>query len=97
MAMKRLTIRLLLVALVLGTATASLHAGVFFKRAKREDKPKYPPKYERVSNAHNFVFRDKEGNVQVRKVPSGYLEQFPTPALFYDGYPHSGDDSGLGF
>lgn len=70
-----------------------------FKRtpAQKAQMEQYPPRYVRVPNVQNYVFRDKEGRVHVRKVPSGYAEGFPTPALFYYGYPHSGDDTGLGF
>jgi hypothetical protein len=57
----------------------------------------YGPRYVRVPNVQNYVFRGKDGRIHVRKVPSGYAEGFPTPALFYYGYPHSGDDTGLGF
>jgi len=45
----------------------------------------------------NYVFRDKNGQVHVRKVYPGYANQFPPPAYLYYGYPHSGDDTGLGF
>jgi hypothetical protein len=94
--MTRWPVRLLLASVALAACAGLLEAGQKQARIKRE-KLQYPPRYVRVSNVQNYVFRDKNGNVHVRKVPSGYAEQFPTPALFYYGYPHSGDDTGLGF
>jgi hypothetical protein len=94
--MKRWPVRLLLASCALVACAGILEAGQKPVRAKRE-KLQYPPRYVRVPNVQNYVFRDKNGKVHVRKVPSGYAEQFPTPALFYYGYPHSGDDTGLGF
>ena len=89
-------VRLLLASVAIAACAGLLEAGQKSPRAKRE-KLQYPPRYVRVPNVQNYVFRDKNGKVQVRKVPSGYAEGFPTPALFYYGYPHSGDDTGLGF
>ncbi len=100
--MKRLCVRWLLVGCAIILCGDSVQAGPkIFARKSREqrqaEKEQYPPKFVRVPNAQNYVFRGKDGRVQVRKVPSGYAEGFPTPALFYYGYPHSGDDTGLGF
>jgi hypothetical protein len=32
----------------------------------------------------------------VRQVYSGYSSNLPPPAFLYYGYPHSGDDTGIG-
>ncbi len=94
--MTRWPARVLLASIALVACAGLLEAAQKPARVKCE-KLQYPPRYVRVSNAQNYVFRDKNGKVHVRQVPSGYAEQFPTPALFYYGYPHSGDDTGLGF
>jgi hypothetical protein len=103
--MKRWPAVLLLLGCAVATCASTAEAGPKrFQRLKREPKnaqqqqlQDYPPRYVRAPNSQNYVFRDKAGQVHVRKVPSGYAEQFPTPAMFYYGYPHSGDDTGLGF
>ena len=94
--MKRLTVRLLLMSCALGACIAPATAGELFQRMKRH-RQVTPHRYDRAPNAQDYVFRDREGNVKVRKVYPGYAEKFPIPALFYYGYPHSGDDTGLGF
>ena len=94
--MKRWSTRMMVLGCLLATGLPTVEAGQLFQRVKRE-RQETPPRYVRAPNAWNYVFRDKEGKVQVRKVYPGYADQFPTPALFYYGYPHSGDDTGLGF
>lgn len=100
--MKRWGLRLLLLGSLVSIASSPVEAGGgLFSRKTREQRQakraEYPPKWERYSNAQDYIFRGKDGRVHVREVYSGYAEQFPTPALFYYGYPHSGDDTGLGF
>jgi hypothetical protein len=98
--MKRLFVRWLILGLAIVACGRLAEAGPFSRKTREQrqaQREQYPPKYVRVPNAQNYVFKDKNGQVHVRKVPSGYAEGFPTPALFYYGYPHSGDDTGLGF
>jgi hypothetical protein len=94
--MKRWSVRLLLLSCALAACTAPTEAGQMFQRMKRE-RQQTPHRYDRAPMKQDYVFRDAEGKVKVRKVYPGYAEQFPTPAIFYYGYPHSGDDTGLGF
>jgi len=77
--------------------SATFFAGDASAAPKNQRKVKYPPRWQRTSNAWNYVYRDRNGNKRVREVYPGYSQQFPVPALFYYGYPHSGDDTGLGF
>lgn len=56
----------------------------------------YPPRVIRGSYAEYIVIRQKGRPVRVKKVYSGYSAQFPPPAMLYYGYPHSGDDTGIG-
>ncbi len=93
--MKRWIFGLLALGALFAVDTTQAQAGEWLKRL-RQDRQKYPPKWERTSNAWNYVYRDREGQVKVREVYPGYADRFPTPALFYYGYPHSGDDTGLG-
>jgi hypothetical protein len=100
--MKRLIVGLLVTGSVLAVQAGTAQGQLFQRKRQTQQqqqqaKLKYPPRYERVSNAWNYVYRDKTGQTKVREVYSGYSSQFPTPALFYYGYPHSGDDTGLGF
>ena len=94
--MKRWALGLLLVSCALAACTAELEAGDFFQPHKRQ-RVQYPPRYTRASMSQYYVFRDPNGQVHVRQVYPGYAERFPPPAYLYYGYPHSGDDTGLGF
>ena len=94
--MKRWSVRLLLLSFALSAGSAPIEAGQLFQRIKRE-RQQTPHRYDRAPMKQDYVFRDAEGQVKVRKVYPGYAEQFPIPAIFYYGYPHSGDDTGLGF
>ena len=57
---------------------------------------RYPPRYTRGSYADYLVKKQKNGEPTVRQVYSGYSSNFPPPAFLYYGYPHSGDDTGIG-
>ncbi len=56
----------------------------------------YPPRAIRGSYGEYVVIRQKGRPVRVKKVYTGYSAHFPPPALLYYGYPHSGDDTGIG-
>ena len=56
----------------------------------------YPPRVIRGSYAEYVVIRQQGRPVRVKKVYTGYSAHFPMPALMYYGYPHSGDDTGIG-
>lgn len=95
--MKRWSVRLLILSCALAACVAQAQAGQKFQRMKRE-RQATPHRYDRAPMKQDYVFRDpKTGKVEVRKVYPGYAEKFPVPAMFYYGYPHSGDDTGLGF
>jgi hypothetical protein len=55
----------------------------------------YPPRVTRGSYAE-YISPKKTGLPYVRQVYSGYSHGFPPPAFLYYGYPHSGDDTGIG-
>jgi len=93
--MKRWTLRILLLGFVVAACAADLQAGEWLDRMRRE-RAKYPPRYTRGSVAQPYVFRDREGKIQVRETYIGYEDHFPPPAYLYYGYPHSGYFTGLG-
>lgn len=93
--MKRCTLGLLLVALTLSALPGTAQAGKMLDRM-REQRQKYPPKWKLSTMSPYYVDRDKEGDVRVRQVYPGFAEHFAPPAMFYYGYPHSGDDTGIG-
>jgi hypothetical protein len=76
---------------LLAVATILMTAGQ--AQAKKKD---YPPRYTRGSYAEKLVIRRPNGQVDVRTVWSGYSNGWPRPAWLYYGYPHSGDDTGIG-
>jgi hypothetical protein len=84
--MKRRAIALLLLAFV--TLIWSSEAQAFERR--------YPPRYTRGSYAE-YKIVPRNGQPTVRKVYNGYTSQFPVPSLFFYGYPHSYDATGIGF
>jgi hypothetical protein len=55
-----------------------------------------PPRRKRGSYAEYIIIRQKDSPPRVRQVYTGYSAFFPPPAFLYYGYPHSGDDSGIG-
>ncbi|MGD9724220.1 MAG: hypothetical protein AB7O59_23860 [Pirellulales bacterium] len=55
-----------------------------------------PPRVKRGSYLEYRVIRKKDAPPEVRRVYSGYSANFPPPAFLYYGYPHSGDDTGIG-
>lgn len=57
---------------------------------------RYPPRYQRGSYAEYLARKKPDGKVEVRQVYSGYANRFPPPAFLYYGYPHSGDETGIG-
>ncbi len=54
------------------------------------------PKRTRGSYAEYIIIRKPDQPTRVRQVYSGYSAWFPPPAYLYYGYPHSGDDTGIG-
>lgn len=84
--MKRWALGLLLFSCAVAACAAQAQAG----------QRKYPPRYTRGSYVeYRTIVR--QGQPQVQKAYNGYSAQFPTPALFYYGYPHSYDATGIGF
>ena len=57
---------------------------------------RYPPRVKRGSYAETIIIREKNRPPRVRQVYTGYSANFPPPAFLYYGYPHSGDDTGIG-
>ncbi|REK12270.1 MAG: hypothetical protein DWQ37_12480 [Planctomycetota bacterium] len=99
MSMKRCAIGLLLSALTLAACAAPAQAGEFLDRLRaqrQQQREKYPPKWKLGTMSPYYIFRDKDGKMDARQVYPGYAEHFAPPAMFYYGYPHSGDDSGIG-
>ena len=93
--MKRWTLRLLLLGCAVAAGASHLQAGELLDRIRRNNE-QYPPRYTRGSMAQYYVFRDREGDVKVRKTYVGYEDHFPPPAYLHYGYPHSGYFTGLG-
>lgn len=63
---------------------------------RRRPRASYPPRFIRGSYAEYVIIRQKDRPVRVKKVYTGYSAHFPPPAMLYYGYPHSGDDTGIG-
>lgn len=57
---------------------------------------RYPPRAKRGSYTEYVIIRKQDRPPRVREVYSGYSANFPPPAFLYYGYPHSGDDTGIG-
>jgi hypothetical protein len=93
--MKRCAIAVLLACQALAASATLVHGGEVLDRM-RQQKQKYPPKYKFGTMTPYYVYRDRDGNMKARRVYPGYAEGFPPPAMFYYGYPHSGDDTGIG-
>jgi len=79
---------LVLLLFAFGTRICSSEAQAFERR--------YPPRYTRGSYAEYRIV-PRNGQPTVRKVYNGYTSQFPVPSLFFYGYPHSYDATGIGF
>jgi hypothetical protein len=84
--MKRYAIASLLFALVASICSSEAQA---IER-------RYPPRYQRGSYAEYRIV-PRNGRPAVQKVYNGYTNQFPVPSLFFYGYPHSYDATGIGF
>ncbi len=84
--MKRWTLSLILTSII---ALAFQHDASAIER-------RYPPKRKRGSYAEYIIIRQKDRKPRVRQVYTGYSANFPPPAFLYYGYPHSGDDTGIG-
>jgi hypothetical protein len=69
-------------------------AGAVERRRPAEDPQ--PRRVIRGSYLEYVVIRQQGRPVRVKQVYSGYSAHFPPPALLYYGYPHSGDDTGIG-
>jgi hypothetical protein len=54
-----------------------------------------PQRFQRGSWVE-YIVVPRDGKPAVRQVYSGYSSRFPRPAFLYYGYPHSGDDTGIG-
>jgi hypothetical protein len=54
------------------------------------------PRLQRESVAERLVITRQNGQREVRTVYNGYTNWFPKPAWLYYGYPHSGDETGIG-
>lgn len=70
--------------------------GAWCSRAEAGNNVKYPPRYRRASMAQTYIYKNRHGQVRTREVYPGYASGFPAPAFLYYGYPHSGDDTGIG-
>jgi hypothetical protein len=55
-----------------------------------------PRQWTRGSYVERIVVRRPNGQVQVRDMYNGYSNNWPRPAWLYYGYPHGGDDTGIG-
>ena len=81
----------LVAACFVGTMFASADQAQALNRRNQQ-----PPRYTRGSYAEYIKLKNKDGQPYVRQVYSGYSANFPPPAFLYYGYPHSGDDTGIG-
>ncbi len=52
--------------------------------------------WTRGSYWDRIVVKRPNGEVQVRQVYNGYVNNWPRPGWLYYGYPHGGDDTGIG-
>ena len=64
--------------------------------AAHADKTRPTKRYYRGSYAEYIIRKKKDGQTTVRQTYPGYAAGFPPPAFLYYGYPHSGDDTGIG-
>ena len=80
------------------TLVAVLAAAAFLMAASEAQarKKDTPPRFTRGSYVEKLVIRRPNGQTDVRTVWSGYSNGWPRPAWLYYGYPHSGDDTGIG-
>ena len=88
--------KLVALAVLCCAAVASVDRAVAVQWRRTEIQPASPRRIIRGSYAEYVVIRQKGRPVRVKKVYTGYSNQFPPPALLYYGYPHSGDDTGIG-
>jgi hypothetical protein len=51
---------------------------------------------QRGSYSEYLLVRRPNSQPQIRHVYNGYANGFPPPAFLYYGYPHSGDETGIG-
>lgn len=92
--MIRWSVRLLLFGCVFSACAAHLQGGEILDRMRR-NRAQYPPRYTRGSMQQYYVYRNRDGEVKVRKTYVGYADHFPPPAYLYYGYPKSGYFTGL--
>ncbi len=84
--MKRWTLGLLLFASTVAVCTHEVQAG-----QKRN-----PPRYTRGSYVEYRAIT-RQGQPAVQKTYNGATAKFPVPAMWFYGYPHSYDATGIGF
>jgi hypothetical protein len=80
--------------LLLAACVLSLAAD--FARADEQPSSRRNPRRFTRGSYTQYVPHMRRGQVQPSKVYNGYRQGFPPPAFLYYGYPHSGDENGIG-
>jgi hypothetical protein len=84
--MKRWAVGLLVFSSAVVACTLEAQAG----------QKRYPPRYTRGSYVE-YRKITRQGQPQIQKTYNGASAKFPIPAMWFYGYPHSYDATGIGF
>jgi hypothetical protein len=77
------------------TVTLALGVLAMSWQAAKAERP-HPRRYERGSYAQYIIKKRPGKQATVSQVYNGYASRFQPPAFLYYGYPHSGDETGIG-